>query len=90
MAASGSRRDTPIVAWHEVPGKPALERNRPVGYGMIGLTEAQGCFSSRCAPCFLKMLDTLLERLVSGDVRAGAFPEPARWKELNRRGETAQ
>ena len=27
---------TPIVARHEVPGKASLERNRPVGYGMIG------------------------------------------------------
>jgi len=26
---------TPIVAWHEVPGKAPLE-NRPVGYGTIG------------------------------------------------------
>ena len=24
-----------IVAWHAVPGKACLERNRPVGYGMI-------------------------------------------------------
>jgi hypothetical protein len=31
-----SRRDTPIVAWHEVPGKAPPQKSRPVGYGMIG------------------------------------------------------
>ena len=31
-----SRRDIPIVAWHEVPGDNAPQTSRPVGYGMIG------------------------------------------------------
>ena len=30
-----SRRDGAIVAWHEVPGTSATQKNRPVGYGMI-------------------------------------------------------
>jgi hypothetical protein len=34
-------------AWESVPRK-----NRPVGYGVIGRSESQRCFSSRCAPCF--------------------------------------
>jgi hypothetical protein len=29
-----SRRDGPIVAWHEVPWNSPTQRNRPVGYGM--------------------------------------------------------
>src|SRR5271166_3617471 len=28
-------------------------RNRPVGYGMIGRSSPQRCFSSKWAPCFL-------------------------------------
>jgi hypothetical protein len=31
-----SRRDSPIVAWHEVPGTAPPQKNRPVGHGMIG------------------------------------------------------
>ena len=31
-----SRRDSVIVARHEVPGKASSRKNRPVGYGMIG------------------------------------------------------
>jgi hypothetical protein len=31
-----SRRDGPIVAWHEVPGTAPPKKNRPVGHGMIG------------------------------------------------------
>ena len=30
-----SRRDGAIVAWHEVPGTPPHQKNRPVGYGVI-------------------------------------------------------
>jgi hypothetical protein len=30
-----SRRDGPIVAWHEVPGTAPPPKNRPVGHGMI-------------------------------------------------------
>ena len=30
-----SRRDGPIVAWHEVPGTKPSQKSRPVGYGMI-------------------------------------------------------
>jgi hypothetical protein len=30
-----SRRDRMKVAWHEVPGKAAINRSRPVGNGMI-------------------------------------------------------
>jgi hypothetical protein len=30
-----SRRDGPIVAWHEVPGTAPPQRSRPVGYGLI-------------------------------------------------------
>src|SRR5580693_7771484 len=36
-------------AWESVPPK-----NRPVGYGMIGRSESQRYFSSKCAPCFLR------------------------------------
>jgi hypothetical protein len=37
MVASASRRDTPIVAWHGSAWESGpLERNRPVGNGMIG------------------------------------------------------
>jgi hypothetical protein len=31
-----SRRDGPIVAWHEVPGTAPPQKSRPVGHGMIG------------------------------------------------------
>jgi hypothetical protein len=30
-----SRRDGPIVAWHEVPGTARSQKSRPVGYGLI-------------------------------------------------------
>jgi hypothetical protein len=30
-----SRRDGPIVAWHEVPGTVPSQESRPVGYGVI-------------------------------------------------------
>jgi hypothetical protein len=30
-----SRRDDPIVACHEVPGKAPARKSRPVGYGVI-------------------------------------------------------
>jgi len=30
-----SRRDSAIVAWHEVPGTAPPQRGRPVGYGLI-------------------------------------------------------
>jgi hypothetical protein len=30
-----SRRDSAIVAWHEVPGNSAIPKSRPVGYGLI-------------------------------------------------------
>jgi hypothetical protein len=30
-----SRRDGPIVAWHEVPGTAPPQKSRPVGYGLI-------------------------------------------------------
>jgi hypothetical protein len=30
----------------------ATQKNRPVGYGMIGRSESQRYFSSTCAPCF--------------------------------------
>jgi hypothetical protein len=30
-----SRRDGPIVAWHEVPGTARPQKSRPVGYGLI-------------------------------------------------------
>jgi hypothetical protein len=30
-----SRRDGPIVAWHEVPGTARPQKCRPVGYGLI-------------------------------------------------------
>jgi hypothetical protein len=30
-----SRRDDPIVAWHEVPGTAPPQKSRPVGYGLI-------------------------------------------------------
>ena len=36
-----SRRDSTIVARHEVPGKAVPRKNRPVGYGMIGRSESQ-------------------------------------------------
>jgi hypothetical protein len=41
-----SRRDNPIVAWHEVTGKRPSKKNRPVGYGMIGRSSSQRYFSS--------------------------------------------
>jgi hypothetical protein len=31
-----SRRDGPIVAWHEVPGTAPPQKDRHVGHGMIG------------------------------------------------------
>src|ERR1700722_13098878 len=78
-----SRRDSAIVAWHGVPGERVPPKNRPVGYGMIGRSESQKYFSSKCAPCFLRKANPLLERFVSDDVLAaarcnGLFPEPAR------------
>ena len=30
-----SRRDGPIVAWHEMPGTAPPQKNRPVGHGVI-------------------------------------------------------
>ena len=30
-----SRRDSAIVAWHEVPGTAPPKKSRPVGYGVI-------------------------------------------------------
>jgi hypothetical protein len=30
-----SRRDSAIVAWHEVPGIAPPQKSRPVGYGLI-------------------------------------------------------
>ena len=41
-----SRRDSLIVAWHEVLGKASSRENRPVGYGMIGRCYPRG-FSRR-------------------------------------------
>jgi hypothetical protein len=32
-----SRRDSTIVAWHEVPGNSATQKSRPVGHGMISI-----------------------------------------------------
>jgi hypothetical protein len=36
VALPQSRRDGPIVAWHEVPGAAPSQKSRPVGYGVIG------------------------------------------------------
>src|SRR5580704_15146520 len=52
MSEIASRRDNSDrslarSAWESVPRK-----NRPVGYGMIGRSESQRYFSSKCAPCF--------------------------------------
>jgi hypothetical protein len=30
-----SRRDSPIVAWHEVTGTVPPQKSRPAGYGLI-------------------------------------------------------
>src|SRR5271156_3864128 len=49
-----SRRDGPIVAWHEVPGKAPPQKNRPVGHGMIGADLIQRYFASKGAPCFFR------------------------------------
>jgi len=86
MVASASRRDTPIVAWHAVPGKacPGKEPSRRVRYDRAHpIPEA--FFAEMCAVFSLKRLNTLLERFMSGDVRAtarcnGAFSEPARYQ----------
>src|SRR6185369_11873776 len=71
MSASVSRRDNTDrsqarSAWESVPRK-----SRPVGYGLIVRSYSQRYFSSKWAPCFLR-LNTLLERFVSDDVRAAA------------------
>src|ERR1700729_347923 len=45
-----SRRDGPIVAWHEVPGTAPSRKNRPVGHGMIGRRpNPRGIRVERCA-----------------------------------------
>ena len=79
-----SRRDKPIVTWHDVPGKAFLE-NRPVGYGMVGrqLIPDQRHFSVRRVSS--GRLNTLLERLVSDDARAAA-----RWNGPNLRDTNAE
>jgi hypothetical protein len=41
-----SRRDGPIVAWHEVPGKSSSEESRPVGYGLIRVRAGERTDSS--------------------------------------------
>src|SRR6185312_15530326 len=77
MSASVSRRDNTDrsqarSAWESVPRK-----SRPVGYGLIVRSYSQRYFSSKWAPCFLR-LNTLLETFVSDDVRARDFVTPIR------------
>jgi hypothetical protein len=49
-----SRRDGPIVAWHEVPGTAdPPQKNRPVGYGMIGRRANPRDLSSKGPAVFL-------------------------------------
>jgi hypothetical protein len=60
---------------------PSKDPSRRVRYDRA--SESQKYFSSKCAPCFLRKANPLLERFVSDDVRAaarwnGPFPEPAR------------
>jgi hypothetical protein len=50
-------------AWESV-----LRKNRHVGYGMIGCSGFHRYFSTKCAPCSLGRLNTLLERFASDDV----------------------
>jgi hypothetical protein len=82
---SPSRRDPPIVAWHEVPWKASSkESSRRVRHDRAQLVPEY--FSSKCAPCFFRRLSTLLERFVSDVVRAAAqwdepFPEAARYRD---------
>jgi hypothetical protein len=37
-----SRRDDPIVAWHEVPGKASYDRTVPLGHFATGFSYALG------------------------------------------------
>src|ERR1700735_5656278 len=49
-----SRREGPIVAWHEVPGTAPPQKNRPVGHGMIGRRPNPRGLSSKGRAVFFK------------------------------------
>src|ERR1700733_2727219 len=53
-AGAQSRRDGVIVAWHEVPGKAAAQKNRPVGYGMRARRPGPRAISLKMCVVFLK------------------------------------
>jgi hypothetical protein len=65
-----SRRDGPIVAWHEVPGTAPTPKNRPVGHGMIGRRPNPEMFHvERCA-VFLRSANHSNHRI---NAHTGAF-----------------
>src|SRR5208283_3270245 len=76
---------TPIVAWHEVPGKrPSKEPSRRVRYDRAQLIP-EVFLVEMCAVFLKEGLNTLLVSFVSDEVRAaarcnGPFPEPARYQ----------
>jgi len=92
MAACASRRDTPIVAWHAVPGKacPGKEPSRRVRYDP-GAPNPRGIFGCNVRRVLFKKAKYSLRAAARIN---GAFTEPqdARlpWKELYLRGKTAQ
>jgi hypothetical protein len=52
---SQSKRDGPIVAWHEVPETAPPQKNRSVGHDNdLAQTLSQRYFASKAAPCFLR------------------------------------
>jgi hypothetical protein len=84
MVASASRRDTSIVAWHEVPGKACLgkEPSRRVRYDRAHLIP-EVFLVEMCAVFSLKRLNTLLERFVSDDCHGKNCIVGAKWHNIN-------
>ena len=47
--------------WHEVPGNASLEKNRPVGYGMIGAANPRGVSLRKVAVFFKEVRKAKIE-----------------------------
>jgi hypothetical protein len=61
-----SRRDGPIVAWHEVPGTGPPPKSRPVGHGMIGRRpNPRGVFCRKGVPFFFRKVKHSKHRIAA-------------------------